>query len=178
MNINDVGRSLMTHLKTVDGRQFLGEFVKPETRTPPDNFDSPRRLLRTGAHALAKIGDVIVTRGGQRYLLARHDYGETQRLNQKMFRLFEMTSQAVQSRHLDKIDHVTKLPIRGVNQVIGTFWCAFEQPAQFTDGGLTVKQIRNRIVCGADLRPGDLINNTLKVQTVTHQLGVTFAQVE
>jgi hypothetical protein len=178
MKLSDASRLMMRQFRTTDGRSFLGELIKPENRNPPNNFDNPRRLLRTGALAGVGVGDVMIDTAGRRYLLTSDDDTETPRLTLHMFRLIEMTSVLLWTRMVTGVDPVTKLGKALAPLRLGPIWCSMEQPASHTDGDLRVRELRYRVVTGAEVLAGDRLNDRFKVVTVSKQLGVTFAEVE
>lgn len=178
MKMADVARSMMTRFRTIDGLSFYGEMVKPQTRTPPDNFDEPRRLLRVGAKAAVDVGTVMITGFGRRYLLARHEDTETPRLHMRWFRLIEVPDELSWRRPATTIDPVTGIDRDLVMTDLGTIYCSKERPGSLKEPAIGVRQPTFRVITGAAVQLGDILDENLKVKQVSEQLGVNFLEVE
>jgi hypothetical protein len=178
MQMDDVARSMMKRFRTDDGRSFYGELVKPAPSTRPDNFDHPRRILRTGAKSNVNTGNVMLTSNGRRYLLADHDDVETTRLDFRMFQLFELIDHVTWKRPTTVNDTVTGLGRETAPTDLGLVYVAYEQPAIIQDATIRNRQTKYRVVTKEVLQIGDILDDKLKVIMVWMLLGVPFAEVE
>jgi hypothetical protein len=178
MKLDDVARSMMKRFRTDDGRSFYGELVKPAPSTRPDNFDHPRRILRTGAKSIVNVGNVMLTQNRRRYLLADHDDVETARLDFRMFQLFELNNHVSWKRPTSVSDAVTGLGRESIPTNLGLIYCAYEQPAIVQDATIRDRKTKYRVITKETLQLGDILDDKLKVIMVWTLLGVPFAEVE
>lgn len=168
-----------TEFRHDDGRRFLGVIDVPTNREPPGNqFTSPRRLLKARPEALVQIGDVIITPAGVRFLVAANGDGlDGDTPIYRSYRLFQMDRQVDWSRISLIIDPVTRQERESGSISLGTLWCCFEPLREDNDRVFRVREDRQRMITGADLKLNDQVGPYV-VKRVDHLLGVTVAEVQ
>jgi hypothetical protein len=178
MKMADVARSMMKRFRTDTGASVYGEFVKPNTRTPPDNFDLPRRIFRTGLKSNVGVGSVIKTADGRFYLLGLHDDDETNRLTLRNFRAIEVPDLLSWERLSTVEDLVTGLTRDQAKVELGTIRCVLERPGSVKEINLLVRKSTFRVVTAADVQLGDILDRDKKVVAVNKLLGLVYLEVE
>jgi hypothetical protein len=179
MNPSNVSQFAMSRYRIVGGASFWGELIKPASQSSrPDNFDSPRRLVRVGVNANVTAGMVMVTQLGKYYLLAEHDDDETPRLALRMFYLFEVPNVVSWERMVTIQDTVTGMDREYQKLNLGTIYCAMEAPGVFKDGAFGVRSSTYRVITGSPVQLGDILNGNKKVVSMAVQLGVNFLGIE
>jgi hypothetical protein len=178
VNLNDVAKSHMTRYRTDTGQAFFGEITKLTRSQPPDNFDSPRLIVRVGVNCAVNAGTIMKTMLGRYYLLGLNDDEETGRLQTKSFRLFEVPNTLTWKRKSTVVDAVTNLEKGTTDLDLGTIRCALEKPTTIREEGIGVREETWRLITNQDVRINDVIDGNKRVRSVFQQLGVAFAELE
>jgi hypothetical protein len=175
--MRDVARSHMTRYRTDTGVAFFGEIARLARSQPPDNFDSPRLVLRVGVNCAIGAGTIMKTLTGRYYLLGLNDNEETPRLQTKSFRLFEVPSVLTWERKTTVKDTVTGLDKATTTVNLGTIRCALEKPSTVSDANIQVREATYRLITNQDVKVNDVIDTDKRVRSVFQQLGATFAEL-
>lgn len=170
-------RRFQSVYRTIDGRQFHGEIMNaPETIGSYDNFLTPRRILKVGPNAGLELGTTVVI-AGRKYVLG--DNGESEQygaINYRSYKLFQVDKSLSWSRKVRGKDPVTGIEREYAPEDLGMIWCALE-PLRSVVDDFNVPQNMYRLLTGADIQAGDLIDNRLSVHNVELLLGVRVAEV-
>lgn len=155
----------------------------PDTRAiiqrPPDidqpgvEFAAPSLTLRVQRDSLVNAGQVVLTNGGEHYILAKHN--ET--ADWRTLHMFWCDRAVVWKRPGGGTDRLTGLPTAGTPQVMGTIRVMWERVRrEFTELALRVSQERHLVATGENVQIGDTLDNMV-VDRVSTALGVRVVEL-
>ena len=161
-------------IKIIDGPDTRGIIARPpDIDQPGVEFAAPSLTLRVQRDSIAKAGQIVRTRGGEPYILAKHN--ET--ADWRTLHMFWCDRQVVWNRPGSTTDRLTGLKTAGPATPQGTIYVMWERVRrEFTELALRVSQERHLVATGADVQIGDTLDN-LVVDRVSNSLGVRILEL-
>lgn len=172
-----VGRSIRHCFVKENGQRFWGQLLKPPmSQTRTSSFFNPRRILKVDKFQNIKNGEIFQMAEGDWALTFDNTEGYYRDLIYLTYGVIILDHEFTWKRRKVEIDEVTGLEKTGGYEDLGKFKCAMEFTA-YSDDSLKIPQPRYRLLCAADIRPGDLLDDEITVQHVEHVQGVVLAYV-
>jgi len=84
------GNRFRVKMKTIAGREFLGDLQEPPPTLGFNLYFQPRRMMRVGSAARINPGDVILGPNNRRYVCADHGENVLHSVINKTFLLYEV----------------------------------------------------------------------------------------
>lgn len=140
----------------------------PDIDQPGVEFAAPSLTLRARPESLLQAGQVVRTKGGEHYLLAKHNATG----DWKTLHMFWCDRQVSWTRPGSTVDPLTGLTKTGTATNLGPIWIMWERVRrEFTELALRVAQERHLAATGYDVRIGDVLNG-MTVDRVNDALGI------
>lgn len=176
-DLKRVGRSIRHIFQKEDGSRFLGQLLKPPmSQTRNSSFFNPRRILKVDDKQRINNGDIFKLLDGDWGLCFDNTEGYYRDPIYRTFGVIILDHEMQWKRRKIEIDPLTRLEKTVGYETMKPFKCAMEFVA-YTDDSLKIPQPRYRLLCNADIRPGDLLDEQITVQHVEHVMGVNLAYV-
>lgn len=159
-------------IKKNDGNYLRGQIGISLQDYNVRTFILPRRFLLVDIDCQVEPGDIILS-GLRKYLLI--DHSERSKDRTRMFRLAEITRNVEWKQQTTNVDLVTGLPRETdliSNGNIDVCW-EFSEAQYDADNK---KNSRIRVLCGVDLKNGDLLDDHVVHFTETMH-GITYAEL-
>lgn len=173
MEFSSVGNHIRVRMKKENGSSFYGSLTLPTTsNNRTTQFVPVRRVLRVNLNTTIGVGDVFFTTKGDGFLTVDNGEVESRNSNLKTYLAVPLTKKVKWQRKTVKIDPITGMKTDDVLQDLGDIWIACEYKGAELDS-LRVDKSIFRIVTGADVLCGDLLDGNLTVNTSNKTLGVT-----
>ena len=176
VSLKTVGERFDILFRVIDGGSGLVTGILSETdqnAQPSYIFVNPRHVLRTAYPTAVRIGMVLETMSGTKFIVGDNGPSENWRGTLfQSFRLFEPTGQYSWKRRTQVTDPITKAKREGPLQDLGMIWAAIESmDREVNDSRLRQSFEQNRFITGAPVKSDDLIDNRA-VTKVDKQLGL------
>lgn len=176
-DLSRAGRSIRHCFIKENGQRFWGQLLKPPmSQTRTSSFFNPRRILKVDKHQNIKNGEIFQMAEGDWALTFDNTEGYYRDLIYLTYGVIILDHELAWKRRESEIDEVTGLEKTTKYKDLGKFKCAMEFIA-YNDDSLKIPQPRYRLLCNADIRPGDLLDDQITVQHVEHVQGVVLAYV-
>lgn len=177
VSLKTVGERFDIAFKVIEGGQGLVTGILSETdqnAQPAYVFIQPRHVLRTIYPTALKVGMVIESAAGSKFIVGDNGPSENWRGTLfQSFRLFEPTGRYLWQRRKMKIDPITKAQRDDGLEDVGLVWAAIEAlEREVNDSRLRSSFEQNRFITGAPIRSDDLLDNRA-VTKVDKQLGLS-----
>lgn len=176
-DLHRVGRSIRHLFVKEDGKRFWGQLLKPPmSQTRSSSFFSARRILKVDKFQNIKNGEIFQLAEGDWALTFDNTEGYYRDLIYLTYGVIILDTELSWKRRISETDPTTKLEKTVGYKDLGKFKCAMEFTA-YTDDSLKIPQPRYRLLCNAEIRPGDLLDDQITVQHVEHVQGIVMAYV-
>lgn len=181
-SLASVGRRFHKLFQVIEGgtgyvRGVMSEVDQEEQ--PSFIFVQPRHVLRTPYPSALKSGMVIRAESNTVFIVGDNGPSENyQGILWNSFRLFEATGQYQWGRLLTEEDFITHIPRTDPEPIdLGMVWAAIEgMDREVSDREQRVVFGQHRVIAGADLREGDLLDNRT-VTKLDRQLGLAIGVI-
>lgn len=180
-SLDRINPRFANRFQTLSGRHFRGTLQPDDEGSIPSyDFTYPRLTIRVHKDEPCASGDVFTDSWGRHLLLADHDLSLTR--DQKLYRVhrvFQVPTQATWMRASNTVDALTGLERTSPTRTnMGDIWIAVEIYGRETpDQGLRVSEETRRIITGAPIQLGDLVDNT-PVKRLAPIFGVWLAELQ
>jgi len=176
VSLATVGERFDIAFRVIEGGSGIITGVLSETdqnAQPAYVFVNPRHVLRTVYPTALKIGMVIESLQGSKFIVGDNGPSENWRGTLfQSFRLFEPTGRYSWKRRTRIVDPITKAERDGPLETLGTIWAAIEAlEREVNDSRLRQSFEQNRFITGAPVQSDDLIDNR-PITKVDKQLGL------
>lgn len=177
VNLVTAGDRFNIPFRVIEGGQGVIKGVLSETdqnSQPAYVFINPRHVLRTSYPTALRVGMVIESETGQKFIVGDNGPSENWRgVLFQSFRLFTPTGRYTWKRRTKTIDPITKAEREGPEQNLGLIWAAIEaMDREINDAKLRMSMDQNRFIAGKTIIADDLIDNR-PVTKVDKQLGLS-----
>lgn len=162
-------------IKIIDGPDTRAIVARPpDIDQPGVEFAAPSLTMRVQRDSLIKAGQVVLTEGGEHYVLAKHN--ET--TDWRTLHMFWCDRKVQWSRPAPGVDRLTGLKTIGGPPVLqGEIYVMWERVRrEFTELALRISQERHLVATGANIQIGDIIDKMV-VDRVSYSLGVRIAEL-
>lgn len=176
VSLQSVGNRFDITLRVIDGGSGIVTGVLSETdqnAQPAYVFINPRHVLRTLHPTAVRIGMVLETLQGSKFIVGDNGPSENWRGTLfESFRLFQTTGQYTWKRRTRITDPITNAERDGPIEDKGLIWAAIEAlEREVNDSKLRTSFEQNRFITGAPVLADDLIDNR-PITKVDKQLGL------
>lgn len=177
MNLRDVGKRFEITFTRDDGRRFNGFiYAPPASQTKSTTFITARRILKVSDKTDVKEGDVFKLPNGTYGLCFDMQDGYFYEPNFHLFGLVTLDKCLKWTRKTLIQDPVTLRDIPGEPIDMGELRCVLEYVRQEADS-LKVPGSVYRLLCGKEIKEGDVLDNKFIIKKVYNILGIYMAYV-
>jgi hypothetical protein len=175
-SLKKVGRRFEVPLTVIEGGSGTIFGVVSETdqkQIPVYAFVNSRHVLRTKVNSPVKLGMVVQTASGTKFIVGENGPSEQAEGTLWMsWRLFEATQQVTWQRRKKVIDVVTELERDDGLEDLGSFWAAVEPlDREVSDFRMSASFEQSRIITGRPIKHDDLVDGR-KVTRADPALGI------
>lgn len=177
MDLGNVGKRFEITFTRADGRRFNGFiYAPPASQTKSTTFITARRILKVSDKTDVKEGDYFKLPNGDYGLCFDMQDGYFYEPNFRLFGLITMDQNFKWFRKTVVKDEVTFRDIPGEPLDMGYLRCALEYVRQDEDS-LKVPGSVYRLLCGEEIKEGDILDGKYIVKKVYNILGIYMAYV-
>lgn len=176
-DLSRAGRSIRHCFVKENGQRFWGQLLKPPmSQTRTSSFFNPRRILKVDKFQNIKNGEIFQMAEGDWALTFDNTEGYYRDLIYLTYGIIILDHELTWKRRKVEADEVSKLNKTVGYEDLGKFKCALEFMRYEADS-LKIPQPQYRLLCSADIRPGDLLDDQITVQHVEYVQGIVLAYV-
>lgn len=179
-DLKRVGMTFRSVFMKEDGSHFKGNLLKPSmSQTRNTAFFNARRILKVDENQDVNTGDVFRLDNGKWGLCFDNAEGYYEDMIYRTYGVIVLNKEFPWKRRITEIDPVTQLSKTVGYEELGLLKCAFEF-VSYENDSLKIPQPKYRLLCGADIRPMDVLDNNgtlITVQNVEGVMGVKLAYV-
>ena len=177
MDLRNVGKRFEITFTRDDGRRFTGFiYAPPASQTKSTTFITARRILKVSDQTDVKEGDFFRLPNGDYGLCFDMQDGYFYEPNFHLFGLITLDQNLTWIRKTLVQDPVTLRNIPGEPEDLGMLRCALEYVRQDEDS-LKVPGSKYRLLCGKEIKEGDVLGGRYIVKKVYNILGIYMAYV-
>jgi hypothetical protein len=177
MELRNVGKRFEITFTRDDGRRFKGFiYAPPASQTKSTTFITARRILKVSDKSDVKEGDVFKLPNGTYGLCFDMQDGYFYEPNFHLFGLVTLDQNLSWKRKTLVEDPVTLRMVSGEPEDLGFLRCVTEYVRQDEDS-LKVPGSVFRLLCGKEIKEGDLLGEEFVVKKVYKILGIYMAYV-
>lgn len=164
-------------IEIVGGARTRGIVHRPgDNDQPGAEFALPKTTLRVLSNSIVKLGDVIKTRAGERYLVANH----SRTVDYITYHLFETDRAVSWEREAFNVNPVSKQRQSLGRQPVqaAPIWVMWERARrEFMDLNIRIAQETYLLATGEDIQLGDFLDGKL-VKRVSNALGIKVVELQ
>lgn len=176
VSLKTVGDRFEIPFRVIEGGSGIVTGILSETdqnAQPSYVFVNPRHVLRTPHPTAVRIGMVVETQEGTKFIVGDNGPSENWRGTLfDSFRLFEPTGRYLWQRRTRITDPITRTEREGPLTTVATIWAAIESmERELNDAKLRTSFEQSRFITGAPVLADDLLDNR-PITKVDKQLGL------
>lgn len=177
MELKNVGRRFEETFTRDDGKRFKGMiYAPPASQTRVTTFITPRRILKVRRGVGVREGDVFQQPNGTWGLCFDLQDGYFYEPNFNLFGIITLDQNLTWVRKVTEEDPVTKTLKQTEPEDLGYLRCVLEYVRQ-EDDSLKVSTAKYRLLCGKEIKEGDLIGGKYYIRKAENILGIYLAYV-